>query len=345
MVHVAGGRLDRDAVAALRATRPDVVLLVGGTDGGDEAVLRHNAHRLAAARLSARRARIPVVVAGNSAATPDVAELLAERAIPVVAAANVLPRIGILNPLPARLAIREMFLRHVIGGKGLSRGPRFAAMVRGATPDVVLTAVETLAADLGGDLAVVDIGGATTDVYSVLQPDADAPHDDVAGTQWQSRTVEGDLGMRWSAAGVVEAAIQERLITPDADLAEAAASRVADPSLVAASDEEWRIEARVAELAATVALRRHARGDAVTRSGARDLSRVRWVIGSGGVVRHAPRELAERALAHAFADHAGGWRLPRDAAVVVDRDYLLAPAGLLAAEHPEVARHLLRSLL
>ena len=92
--------------------------------------------------------------------------------VPVVATDNVLPRIGELNPGPARAAIREVFLRHVIGGKGLSRGPRFASLVRGATPDVVLTAVELLADELGGDLLAVDVGGATTDVYSVLGPDA-----------------------------------------------------------------------------------------------------------------------------------------------------------------------------
>ena len=66
----------------------------------------------------------------------------------MVLADNVLPRIGELNPQPARAAIREVFLRHVIGGKRLSRGPRFASLVRGATPDVVLTAVELLAEHL-----------------------------------------------------------------------------------------------------------------------------------------------------------------------------------------------------
>ncbi len=69
---------------------------------------------------------------------------------------NVLPHIGVLNPGPARAALREVFLRHVIGGKKPSRGTRLASLVRGATPDLVL------ADDLGTDLAVVDVGGATT---------------------------------------------------------------------------------------------------------------------------------------------------------------------------------------
>ena len=167
----------------------------------------------------------------------------------------------------------------------------------------------------------------------MLTPDGTRPA--VAGTLWRSRTVEGDLGMRWSATGVVEAAVAERLLPAAGalaavgdglaaadDLAAAAAARVADPGLVAVDDAEERI----ATLAATLALRRHGRG--------RDLRDVRLVIGSGGVLRHAPADL-----------HAGGWPLPRAATAVVDREYVLAAAGLLAAEHPAAAVGLLRQRL
>ncbi len=63
---------------------------------------------------------------------------------------------------------------------------------------------------------VIDIGGATTDVYSALIPQGEdaAIERDVVGTLWQARTVEADLGMRWSAAGVAEAAARERIPLP-----------------------------------------------------------------------------------------------------------------------------------
>jgi uncharacterized protein (TIGR01319 family) len=366
IVHVAAGELDRVGVDALRAARPDVVLLVGGTDGGDDEVLRHNAAWLARARL-----RVPVVVAGNIDARDGVAATLRAKGTPVVLADNVLPRIGELNPQPARAAIREVFLRHVIGGKRLSRGPRFASLVRGATPDVVLTAVELLAehmADqhLAGDLVVIDVGGATTDVYSVLSPDPYEPAgaaSDVAGTLWRGRTVEGDLGMRWSAPGVVESAILERLLEPDESerLAAGAAARAADPAFLPTTESDRAVDARFAQLAATVAVRRHARGDSTRPSGGvaatraqrvepvhrwrRDMRRVRLVVGSGGVLRHATRGDASAALGAVLADHAGGWALPRAAAATVDLDYVLAPAGLLAAEHPAAAIGLLRGRL
>jgi uncharacterized protein (TIGR01319 family) len=344
VVHVAAGPLTGASVADLRAARPDVILLVGGTDGGDADVLRHNASRLATARI-----RIPVVVAGNADARSDVAAVLAGRGIPVVTAGNVLPRIGRLQPLPARSAIRDVFLRHVIGGKKLSSrrlgGRRFVDLVRGATPDLVLTGVEVLADDLAVDLAVVDIGGATTDVYSVLTPDPEqhsGPRTEVAGTLWRSRTVEGDLGMRWSATGVVAAAAEERLPVDDA-LTAAAGVRASRPDFLPHTDQERDDEFRIATLAATVALRRHARGEP-GGTARKDLRDVRLVIGSGGVLRHAGPN-APTILDAPLHDRAGGWPLPRHARTVVDGAYVLAAAGLLAGDYPDASRQLLRSRL
>ncbi len=319
MVHVAAGPLSGAGVTALRAARPDVVLLVGGTDGGDADVLLHNARRLAANRL-----RLPVVLAGNHDVRDQALDLLTARGVPVTATGNVLPRIGVLDPLPARAAIREVFLRHVIGGKRLSRGSRFASLVRAATPDAVLAGVEALADRAGYGVLVVDVGGATTDVYSALVPDAEAetgPRRDVAGTLWRARTVEGDLGVAVGAPLTRRAAHAEKL---------------ADPR----SDEE------LAAAAAMVALRRHARGHpagpGLPRTGGRDLRDVRLVIGSGGVLRHGG---GEHVLSAVLGDTAGGWALPDRARTVVDREYVLAAAGLLAVDHPAVAAALTGTLL
>ena len=323
VVHVAAGRLDGRSLAALRASRPDVILLVGGTDGGEESVLLHNAGRLATARL-----RLPVVVAGNRAVRPQAAALLAERSIAVTVTENVLPRIGVLDPMPARQAIRSVFLRHVIGGKKLSRGNRFASLVRAATPDAVLAAVELLADLTGAGVLVVDVGGATTDVYSALLPDAEVstgPRRDVAGTLWRSRTVEGDLGVAAGADGTRAGVATEKL-------ALAEIGHLTDDRALAAA-------------AATIALRRHARGHSSgpgqPRTGGRDLRDVRLVVGSGGVLRHGGGEYVLQAL---LSDTAGGWAAPVRARTVVDGCYVLAAAGLLAPDHPGVAAALLNSL-
>jgi len=314
-------------------------------------VLLHNADVLAGAGVT-----VPVVLAGNRAVQDDVRTRLERAAVPVTVAANVLPRIGVLDPMPARSAIREVFISHVIGGKHLSRRADLTTFVRAATPDAVLAGVELLSdgyADIAGvgDVVVVDVGGATTDVYSVLTPDPEAPDfgSDVVETLWRSRTVEGDLGVRWNAAGVVEAAAAERLIdaAEKRRLAPAAAARAADPSFVAMDVTEREVDLRLVELAATVALRRHARPQesGEVRTTGRDLRRARLVVGSGGVLRHAPKDRADQVLRSALADPAGGWKVPERAGLVVDRSYVLAAAGLLVVDDPGAAWGLLRQTL
>lgn len=342
VVHVASGPMTTADVGDLAGARPDVVLLVGGTDGGNSEVLLHNARRLAASRL-----RTPVVSAGNAEARDEVLGVLDGRVRSVTAAPNVLPDIGRLDPRPAREAIREMFIRHVIGGKRLSRRADFPAMVRAATPDAVLTGVELLADghDAGhdavpgaGDVLVVDVGGATTDVYSVVTPQGEDAvlRKEVVEVLWRSRTVEGDLGMRWNAVGVVDTAVAERLLAAgEAEtLRPAAEARAAYPAYLPATEEERVVDARLAELAVTVALRRHGRGG-------KDLREVRLVVGSGGVLRHGSPQVRDQVLSPATGDLAGGWPLPERARTTVDGAYVLAAAGLLAAEHPGTAARLL----
>lgn len=346
VVHVSSGPLDPAGISALKASRPDVVLLVGGTDGGDSEVLRHNASRLATSGP-----RVPYVVAGNVDARDDVVAVLEAKKRTVVACANVLPRIGVLDPRPARAAIRDVFVRHVIGGKGLTKGPRFARLVHGATPDLVLAGVEHYADSGVGDVLLVDVGGATTDVYSALTPDAEEAslHREVVEVMWRGRTVEGDLGMRWSATGVADAALVEKLVDgAEHDAIDAAAQlRHDDPGWLPVTAADREMDARLARLALTVALRRHARpADTVDgRTPGRDLSHIAVVVASGGVFRHASPELLHDMLAPVTTDHAGGWKVPTRPRITVDRRYVMAAAGLLAHDRPEAATGLLADAL
>jgi uncharacterized protein (TIGR01319 family) len=319
---------------------PDVVLLTGGTDGGNSEVLLRAARELVAGGW-----RGPVVVAGNVAARDEVAAILA--GVPHALADNVVPQIGVLSPTSARSAIREVFLTHVIGGKHLSRRGDFTTMVRGATPDVVLTGVELLAS-AAGEVVVVDVGGATTDVHSVVEldpEDAQLARDVVAPTP-VTRTVEGDLGMRWSAVSTAEAAGLEP------HLVEAARRRRDDPGFLPATGTEIDEDEDLARAAVSLALRRHAgrsrvvvspEGRVVERSGV-DLRQVELVVGSGGVLRHGRDGVADRVLGPSVGRDAD-WQLPERARVVVDSDYVLAAAGLLAADHADAAYRLVTGLL
>ncbi|MGZ4699334.1 MAG: glutamate mutase L [Oryzihumus sp.] len=346
VVHVAAGPMSGADVAALRAARPDVVLLVGGTDGGNAEVLLHNASRLAKARVGQ-----PVVVAGNADAAGEVSHMLASTGRRLVVTGNVLPQIGVIAPEGARAAIREVFLRHVIGGKGLSRGPDFAAMVRAATPDAMLRGIETFAAAVDGDVLVVDVGGATTDVYSVITPEGEDAtlHKDVVAPLWHARTVEGDLGMRWNATGVVEAAVAEHLqAAEELPRLRRWAERVShDTGHLPGDAGETDLDTELARLAALVAVRRHARPARPGESG-RPTAKLAHVVGSGGVLRHGGPRVAEAVLGAVTGDYAGGWRVPDGARTAVDTAYLLFAVGLLtdAPGHgAEVAARLARGVL
>jgi uncharacterized protein (TIGR01319 family) len=219
-------------------------------------------------------------------------------------------------PGPARRAIREAFLRHVIGGKGLSRGSRFRRLVRTVTPDAVLSGVSRLVNEEA--VLVVDVGGATTDVYSSVSTMDEQVH--AVGLPADRRTVEGDIGMRWSAPGVVAEAVAERLIPADPELAAAAARLTARPDTL-----ESDVDVRLAALAAVLAIRRHLRM-VDGRLGPRGAG---LVVLSGGVFRHAsPAGLAE--VEAAMRTDPLLRPVLREAPVTVDRNSVLAPAGLLA---------------
>jgi uncharacterized protein (TIGR01319 family) len=357
---LAAAEADDAAYADLVGTADaDVVLLTGGTDGGNSEVLLAGARSLVAAGWTG-----PVVVAGNVEAQSEVAGILA--GVPHVIADNVVPRIGVLEPQSARSAIREVFLSHVIGGKHLSARADFLGMVRGATPDVVLTGVELLARGNDpqrpgiGDVVVVDVGGATTDVHSVVEvdPETGAVESgglarEVVATTPVTRTVEGDLGMRWSAVTTVEEGIAAGLVEDGDDrLREAAGRRFVDPGFLPEDPEETGYDELLAAAASGLALRRHAgrsrvvvspEGRVVERSG-KDLREVDLLVCSGGVFRNGIEGAEKRMLADSTGEPPGGWQLPRAPRVVVDTDYVLAAAGLLAPTHPEAAYRLVRTL-
>ena len=184
---------------------------------------------------------------------------------------NVLPDIGRLAPESARAAIREVFLEHVIGGDRLSTDPRLRSWVRAVTPDAVLEGVAVLARVLAADevsVVVLDVGGATTDVYCVPDPDAEQATlgREAVGIPARRRTVEGDLGVSWSVDALRAAAAAEGLPTPGED------------------------PLALGKAAATIALRRHLRAEAGYGPGGASARSAGLVVLSGGVFRHGDPE-------------------------------------------------------
>jgi hypothetical protein len=162
-------------------------------------------------------------------------------------------------------------------------------------------------------VVVLDVGGATTDVYCVPDPDAEqaALGREAVGVPPRRRTVEGDLGVAASLGDLRRAADAEGLATPGDD------------------------PLALGTAAATVALRRHLRAEAAYGPGGASARAAGLVVLSGGVFRHAAD--VDAAVARIAADGGGAGAVLAGTDVVVDRRYVLAAAGLLAPEHPAAA--------
>lgn len=146
-------RLTEADDAKIAALSPDIILLAGGTDGGNSEVIRHNGIRLAASSLVC-----PVVIAGNRDVGEELLSILHKAGKPAVLTENVMPSPDELSIDPAREAIRKVFIDRIVHAKGIDRAAQRFDAVLMPTPAAVMEGARLLAggpsgADGMGDLA------------------------------------------------------------------------------------------------------------------------------------------------------------------------------------------------
>jgi uncharacterized protein (TIGR01319 family) len=344
------GQIDDDDVAALDACGPEIVLFCGGTDGGQRDLVIANARALSGGSWSGQ-----VVVACNREAAAEAAAIFRASGRAAYLVDNVMPRIGTVRPEAARSTILAVFLQHVIRGKNLSDRREFLESVTTATPEAVLAATRLLAHGTqrtrgAGDVLVVDVGGATTDVHSVCTepPATQGRRLPLLPPSAESRTVSGDLGMRSGAPGAAEADstwLAREAGTTAAAWTQEGRRRAADPAWIAVSPADLRREELLATSCVTHALIRHCgrqgwvyrpgeTAPTLTMSGP-DLRDVSVMIGTGGVIAHhrQPDRISKPALARA----AEVCMSPVSPEVVTDHDYVLAASGLLLSLDADLA--------
>ena len=339
------GRLTSDDLAEQRAIKPNLILLAGGTDGGERETALYNAKLLAEAGTGA-----PVLYAGNVQNQSAIRAILEQAEIPVYIAENVYPRLDALNIEPVRKVIHAAFERHIVSAPGMEH---IRELVTGAilpTPGAVMEAAMLLYEEIG-DCCVLDIGGATTDVHSVTQGSDEIAQLLTAPEPFNKRTVEGDLGLFVNAHHLVEQ-IGEAKLSRELGLDVPAVMR--DYQAIPASDEQFRLTTRLCLEAGLTAISRHAghlrhyytpQGRATAAEG-KDLTQVKTIIGTGGALTRLPeRESILRKLADC---NAGGTMLypkPGVMRLAFDESYIMASLGVLAKTNPQAAKQLLRSTL
>jgi uncharacterized protein (TIGR01319 family) len=351
-------QLSKRDMASIIGHKPDIILLAGGTDGGNSEVILHNAELLAGSKLAC-----PIIVAGNRSAADDAEVILADAGKDVRVTGNVMPALGTLDIEPARAAIRDVFIARIVNAKGLDRAHEYFDELLMPTPAAVFEAAKLLSDGPHGrgglgPLLVVDIGGATTDVYSVADGDPTEGRILQQGLPepFAKRTVEGDLGMRHNAGEIIEAAGQDAVAalaganTPEID---AFLERiVAEVERLPEGEEERAFDAALAQCAIRIAVTRHAgtveivhtvNGPVAAQRG-KDLSPVATVIGTGGALVYGsnPSSILSGCL---YCEDEPGSLRPRNPALLVDKNYLLYAAGLLAEVEPEAAYDFARASL
>lgn len=344
--HATAGRLRRTDMERIRAEKPNLILLAGGTDYGERDTAVWNAEMIARARLGA-----PVIYAGNVENQAEIELIFREEGDQkIYLTENVYPKLDLLNIEPTRRIIHKVFEEHITGAPGMEH---VRDMVTGniiPTPGAVMECAHLLYGEIG-DLIVFDVGGATTDVHSVTDGSEEVGTILVEPEPKAKRTVEGDLGVFVNARNVVglhgaETLAQELSIDVERTLEQYRA--------IPKNADEYKLVTALTHIAAQTALERHAGKlrHVYTPSGrktlaeGKDLTQIKWLVATGGALTRLPeRESIMEALSRINKN--GMMLFPKagNAKVLFDNDYIMASLGVLSKEYPKEALALLKSSL
>ena len=340
---ITGGKMSPYDLMDLKALHPNLILIAGGTDFGERATALYNCEQIAALGMT----DVPVLYAGNVQNQNVVTSLFQSAGIPLFLTENVYPKLDELNIEPCRRMIQRIFEQHIVKAPGME-GIR--DMVTGPilpTPGAVMEAARLLYDEIG-DLAVLDIGGATTDVHSVSEGSPEIAALATRPEPFNKRTVEGDLGLYVNARHLVDAIGPEEL---DRELAIDTEAVMAAYAPIPATEAQLKLTERLCLEAGQTALRRHAgkyryiylpEGRKTLTEG-KDLSQVKYVVGTGGALTRLPhREHLLRQMADMNKNGAMLFPKPGEAALLFDNDYIMASLGVLSKDSPREALILMK---
>tara|TARA_B100001094_G_scaffold136960_2_gene132644 strand:+ start:1171 stop:2949 length:1779 start_codon:yes stop_codon:yes gene_type:complete len=339
------GRKYHEKVKRIRDLRPDMVLLSGGVDGGTVSHVVELAEILASANPQPRLGKnfkLPVIFAGNNKAQNDIKKRLEEK-LDLDIVDNIRPTLDVENLQPSRDKIHDLFMEHVMAqAPGYDKLMKWTSCPIMPTPGAVGEIIKKIAKIENISVLGVDIGGATTDVFSVFEDKF-------------NRTVSANYGMSYSICNVLsDAGIEnvQRWLNFDIDessLTNQISNKMIRPTTIPQTLEDLKIEQALAREALRLSLEQHKKF-AVSLKGVQqertisdtfeqsmsgkslvNMKNLDMIVGSGGVLSHAPRrEQAFRILIDAF--------LPEDITqIAVDSIFMMPQLGVLSEVHEKAA--------
>jgi len=343
-------RLPHQQIERIRHLRPDMILLSGGIDGGTTTHVVEIAELIAAADPRPRLGssyRLPVIYAGNVNARVEVENTLKNK-VDLKTVENLRPVLERENLGPAREEIHELFMEHVMAqAPGYKKLMSLTDAPIMPTPGAVGLIIQTIAEKYGIEAVGVDIGGATTDIFSVFRPDEKTPV--------FNRTVSANLGMSYSVSNVFAEATMPMVMRwvpfemDERDLRNRIKNKMIRPTTIPQSMEELIFEQAIAKEALRLAFIQHKNFATVLKgvqqqrtiadafeqssSGATivNMMSLNMLIGSGGVLSHAPRrQQSALMMIDAFMPE-GVTRL------AVDSIFMMPQLGVLTEVQPQAA--------
>ncbi len=355
LTSVYSNKLSEKELLQISKNPGDILLLCGGTDGGNSDCVLHNAQMLSKITIDC-----PIIYAGNKTCAKEVGEFLKDKQ--VIYCNNVMPALNKLSVNAAQEAIRELFIKEIINAKGMSEVSEMIGKIVMPTPKAVQKALVLLAKGYKnesglGDLLLVDIGGATTDVHSICKGFPSKVEVTLKGLEepFAKRTVEGDLGMRYSLKSMYENLGEEILFAyfdDSVNIAEEVEKRNKTIEYLPTTVDENEIETSFARACVDTSISRHVgRIESIyTPLGqmhyqiGKDLSEIKVVIGTGGVIVNNEKAInALRDVAYQTR-HLNELR-PKNPDYFVDRNYILSAMGILSEIDPLVALKIMKKNL
>ena len=348
-------RLNSSDIKEIENSHPDIILLTGGTDGGNQNFIIHNAELLSKSAL-----QCTIIYAGNRDLQDRIKKILSQKDLLI--SSNVLPDLNNPSPDEARNIVRETFMTKIIQGKGLQSIVEITGKAPVPTPAALYDYVELIKKHniLSGDFSFLDMGGATTDYYSSVSERAE---ERVLKKGIREplikRTVEGDLGMRISALSAVQSdsislqhEIEQKQLNWD-QFNEYINKIQKQTEFVPEDEKEIKFDSILSGFCTARATVRHGgtRREVYTTSGAailesgRNLRTIKTIIGTGGYLAGLKENPFENYPVPLINDKGDEILSPVEYDFYRDHKYLIPLLANAARLYPEEAANSLKTNL
>ena len=356
VIKVYSFEMTEEDIEEIEKIKPEIFLLAGGTNGGDKKCILHNAKMLSTCKVE-----FPIIIGGNNEVSNKCKKILKDKEIYIVE--NVMPTFGELNIEPAQNKIRKVFLQRIIYAKGITKTSELISEIIMPTPSALMNAIKLLADGYEnengiGELMAIDLGGATTDVYSVGEGTPKEPNVIYKGIEepYIKRTVEGDIGMRYSIGGIIDEVGVDNIASV-ANLTMERANEIIEylqinPDILPNEKDIEKLDFALSAKAVEIATIRHcgtkekiytSNGIAYLQKG-KDLTHVKKIILTGGSLINLPciNNILEYAC---FNEKRQESMRPKNAEILVDKKYILQAMGLLSKSYPKIAIRIMKKEL